>query len=177
MTGVAAAPMNVRPMPVRRLNAGKILVAHPDLNKLRDLDEPFKTKLQTIEDTGYGNLLCYEDYGARIFLSSEEEVRAGVKRFVDNYNRMCRMFDEDPKHEYFEVMNWNDLYHELHIVESFFGNTWGYSNNEEYRVDLQFNIYLIENTVGTYFQNMADKVLIIEPLDQYCVPFDFYMEV
>ena len=176
MTGVVTTPMGIRP--ARRFNQGKILIAHPDLNKLRLEDEDtFKTTLRTLEDTGYGNLLCYESYGARPFLSSEEEARAGVKRFVDNYNRMCRLYDEDPQHDYCEVMNWNDLYHELHILESTFGNKWGYSNNEEYRVMLQFNIYMMENTVGTYFQNMADKVLIIEPWDQYCTPFDFYMEV
>lgn len=166
MTGVMAAPKVLHP--ARRFNSGKILVAHPNLQA---------TTFRTLEDTGYGDLLCYEAYGARPFLSSEEEARAGVKRFCDEYLRLCKQFDEDPKHDHYEVMNWNDLYNELHILPSTFGNEWGLSISDDYRITPKFNIYLQTNTVGTCFQSMADKVLIIEPMDQYCVPYNFYLEV
>lgn len=166
MMGVMAAPKVLHP--ARRFNSGKILVAHPNLQA---------TTFRTLEDTGYGNLLCYESYGSRPFLSSEEEVRAGVKRFVDEYIRLCKQYDEEPKHDFCEVMNWNDLYAELHILPSTFGDEWGLSVGEDYRITPGFNIYMMTNTVGTYFQNMSDKVLFIDPLDQYCTPYKFYLEV
>ena len=168
MTGVVTAPSLIR--------SKRIPIAKPNINSLRINDGTiFRTGFRTLEDTGYGDLLCYESYGARPFLSSEKEARAGVQRFVDKYKYMCKLYDNDPDREHCEIMNFNELYHELHILESTFGKEWGYSINGEYRVMLQFKIWMLENTVGTYFQNMADKVLMIEPWDQYCTPFNFYM--
>lgn len=130
----------------------------------------------SVEETGKGDLLCYEAYGGRFFRSSEKAVRKAVDTFVKNYERACRMQDEDPAHMYVEVFNFNDLYSLLGIVPSHFGEHWGYTNAEDYRVNLRFDITLVDQLTESYFERIREPVLVIE-LNYDCYPMESYMEV
>lgn len=134
-------------------------------------------KLPTIEETGNGQLLCLEGYGGRLFRSSEEAVKKAIKQFVDNYLKACRMFDEDPAHMYFEVFNFNDLYSMLGIAPTDFGDQFGYSNVDGYRIDdLDFEITLVDHYKSEFLEIVDEPVLIFEPRYD-CYPNEFYREV
>ena len=77
---------------------------------------------QTIEETGYGNVLCIEGYSGRLFRSSMEHVDEAIMKFKDYFrgNYCCSM---------------NDFYRFLGIEETLFGWQYGYVNNEEWFYD------------------------------------------
>lgn len=130
----------------------------------------------SVEETGRGNLLCYEAYGGRFFRSDEGAVREAVDKFVEDYVKSCQMQDEDPAHMMYEVYNFNDLYSLLGIMPTHFGDRWGYTNSEDYRVDLGFDINLVENLDEPFFDVIKEPILVIEPLsDSY--PMEYYREV
>ena len=134
----------------------------------------------TIEETGHGNLLCYETYGGRLFRASEEWVQKAISTFVENYNRACRMFDEDPAHEYYEVFSFNDLYKLLNIIGSEFGDRFGYTNIEDYRQTLNFCIRKCDDPKSIkehmFLSQFDEPILVIEP-GYDSAPFEFFREV
>lgn len=161
----------------RRIRILDMMVAHP---KGYDPGENDNLKFSpeiTVEETGRGNLLCYEAYGGRLFRSDEGAVREAVEKFVADYKQACQMLDEDPAHVFFEVYNFNDLYMLLGICQTHFGDQWGYTNVEDWRVDdLDFDVYILEDTAGTMFEKFNEPVLIIEPgVNSY--PMECYREV
>ena len=118
----------------------------------------------SIEITGNGNLLCYEGFSGRWFRSAEACVREAVDKFTQLYsegNYIC----------------WNDLYSLLGIAVTHFGNKYGYSGNKDYRncEKLEFDITRIPKDEN--FEGIGEEVLVLEPADDWCYPFDFYMEV
>lgn len=127
-------------------------------------------KHPSIEDTGRGDLLCYETWGARLFLSSEDAVRAAVKSFIEEYQQACRNSEEDPAHVYVEVFNFNDLYDKLHILPSTFGDKWGYESDEDHAVHLKFSIYILHPDDHAIASRFGRDVLIIEPADDDSYP-------
>lgn len=76
----------------------------------------------SVEETGRGDLLCYEAYSGRWFRSSELAVEKAVERlnsmFAEDQNYVCL----------------NDFYDELGIERTHFGHQWGWTPNEDYYV-------------------------------------------
>ena len=123
------------------------------------------TPSQTVEETGKGNTLCFDGYSGRWFYSSEEAVREDMKRFANRF--------EEGEH-----VNLNDMYTELGIHTSDFGESWGYVPNSDiysirFREDADD-----ESGVGDYsvwvqndFEGTKTKVVVItlftEPMNLY----------
>ena len=116
----------------------------------------------TIEITGNGNLLCYEAFFGRFFRSSENCIREAVDKFMQLYAEGC-------------PINYNDLYSLFNIATTHAGAEYGYSPNEDYRVDLQFDIVRVP--ADENFEGMEEEVLTIEPAGSWCYPYECYMEV
>ena len=147
-----------------------ILVAHPPKYL------PWLGKHPSIEDTGRGTTLCYEAWGGRLFYSDEGAVREAVDKFVEEYADMCRRTEEDPAHEYCDVMNFNDLYALLGILPTHLGDAWGYSSSEDYAVMLQFRVEMVYPTENDIADLFGCQVLIIEPYDTRTYPDYYYRE-
>lgn len=151
------------------------IVEFPIAHFTRD-KEDLKTRMQTVEETGKGNLLCYEAFGGRLFRSGEEAVKKDIKAFIDEYNMDCKRTDEDPAHKYLEVYCFNDLYEKLGIRQTQFGSWWGYTTDEDYRQDIEFDFYLLKDRKDTYFEDINEDILLIE-LRPYSFPTETYMDV
>lgn len=135
----------------------------------------WKKKAKYAEPTGMGDLLCYETWFGRIFRSDEDFVRDVVAEFCEEYKEMCMKMDEDPAHQYFEVTSYDDLFNMLHLMPGYGPEGWGYSNTEDYRVNLEFDI--LRHTVGSsLYEKFGEDVLTITPRD-YCAPDPCYLEV
>lgn len=86
---------------------------------------PPKDGFCTIEETGEGDLLCFEAYTGRIFRSSEEAVTKAEDELINQY------LDEEDGGE-FGYASYNDFYHYLKIREDQFGHEYGWANNEDW---------------------------------------------
>lgn len=87
----------------------------------------------SIEDTGYGDLLCMEGYSGRLFYSSMRAVNAGLKKWSQRFRDG-------------ENVSFNDLYRYLNIAETGFGHQWGYlASYDWYKYDngIQYKCQLI----------------------------------
>ena len=96
----------------------------PQRARLPDSKEYYRP---SIEYTGKGNILCYDGYGGRWFRSSVEAVQEAVDHFIEEYEKGY-------------VLSYNDLYLLLGMAESDFGEQYGYSPSEDWKVDLAFII-------------------------------------
>ena len=70
-------------------------------------------KKRSIEATGNGTLLCYEEYSARFFYSSLEAVQKAEEKLTDRYQKGYSI-------------SLNDFYDLLGIERSAFGKMWGW---------------------------------------------------
>lgn len=134
------------------------------------------------EPTGNGEDLCYLGFSGRFFLDSEDHAKRCAEEFVNEYKRACRNAEEDPAQSYVEVFNLNDLYQKFPIVQSQFGDHWGFTNAEGYRQDLGINVTRIEvdeleNSYFARFKELGRPVVVIEFADEYSYPTEFYREV
>ena len=142
---------------------------------LSKIDEKMsKVKAAAAEPTGKGNLLVIDGFFGRMFRSDEGCVRDEIDEFCRQYNEMCMKLDEDPAHQYFEVMNWNDLYALHGIIPGIAQDQWGYTNSEEYRVQMDFDIDYV--TKGPWVEKFGEPYLYYEP-KEWCYPDPCYMEV
>ena len=142
----------------------------PNFEALMD----FKSKALAAEPTGKGNLLVMEGYFGRLFRSSEECVRKELKEYKEKYEKLCQMFDEDPAHEYVEVINWNDLYALHGILPTIAGNLYGYTNTEDYRTDIYWTIEMV--TEGEWVKKFGEPFLYYYP-NEGSQPESWYLEV
>lgn len=134
-------------------------------------------KLPSVEETGKGDLLCYEAWGGRLFRSDEGAVREAVDKFVDDY-RMGRMrTEEDPAHVYMEVYNFNDLYYLLGILPTHFGDAFGYTTVEDYAQDITFRVEFIYPSENEIAEQFGEPILVIEPVDDESYPQYYYKEL
>ena len=69
------------------------------------------------EETGKGNLLCYEGFSGRWFRSEEDEVRRNIEEFSNRFKAG-------------DAICWNDFYDILGIEQSHFGFEYGYPAGE-----------------------------------------------
>lgn len=142
---------------------------------LSTIDEKMaKEKAMAAEPTGKGNLLVVDGFFGRMFRSDEGCVRDEIDEFCREYNEMCRQLDEDPAHQYVEVLSWNDLYRLHGIIPAVAQDVWGYTNSEDYRVHMQFEFTYV--TEGKWAELFGEPFLLYEPREQ-CYPEPGYMEV
>ena len=125
---------------------------------------PTKTAGPCVEETGRGDLLCFEGYSGRWFRSSETAVSAALTRFKQRW-------------ESGEYLNLNDLYAELGISSTHFGNEYGWANNADYydcNIDISTDI--VEGWDGGVKNGriINEEVLIIEI---WTYPMEGWMEV
>ena len=134
-----------------------------------------KEKVRYAEPTGKGNLLVLDGFLGRMFRSDEGCVRDEINEFIRKYNEICMRLDEDPAHMCFDTMSWNDLYMLHGLVPSIAGDTFGYTNLEDYRVGLKFDIYMVEDG-QSIMGNLGEPYLYYEPCS-FCQPEMCYREV
>lgn len=111
----------------------------------------------SVEETGRGDLLCYDAFGGRWFRSTEVDVRRAIDKvcedFMAGYN-----------------VSFNDLYSALGIEETRFGYEFGWVNNPDYYDGpLEFTIDLVEamvnpDNMGGQMATLDEPVLIIDIL-------------
>jgi hypothetical protein len=86
----------------------------------------------SIEDTGYGDMLCMEGYSGRLFYSSMRAVNDALRKW-------SKRFKEG------DNVSFNDLYDLLNIVQTGFGHQWGYlASYDWYKYDsgISYKCYL-----------------------------------
>ena len=149
------------------MQIGRILLSKID-------DDMAKKKAIAAEPTGKGDLLVIDGFFGRMFRSDEGCVRDELDEYCRQYNEICRRLEEDPAHEYYEVLNYNDLYGLHGIIPSVAGNLYGYTNSEDYSVDLAFDIEYI--TEGEWVDKFGEPYLYYQP-KEWCYPDPCYMEV
>lgn len=149
------------------MQIGRILLSKID-------DDMAKKKAVAAEPTGKGDLLVIDGFFGRMFRSDEGCVRDELDEYCRQYNEICKRLEEDPAHEYYEVLNYNDLYGLHGIIPSVAGNLYGYTNSEDYSVDLKFDIEYI--TEGEWVDKFGEPYLYYQP-KEWCYPDPCYMEV
>ena len=125
---------------------------------------PMRMTSQSIEETGYGDTLCYESYSGRWFRSSDVAVASGIDKFKKRWGNG-------------EDLSFNDLYHELGIAMSQFGYEHGYPNHKDY-YDGELDIEPM--TLEGWSPYTDGRPTIDEPvivITVYTPPMDCWMEV
>lgn len=130
-------------------------------------------KIPTIEDTGRGDDLCFDYYFARFFYDDSEAVKECCGRFTEEYDRLCRNLDEDPLHQYYEVLSWNELYEMFPIAPSTLCDEFGYSNAENDRVRPEFEFEWL--TSGPLYERFGRKIFSFGPKRGF-EPRSYYKE-
>lgn len=149
------------------MQIGRILLSRID-------SDLAKKKAVAAEPTGKGDLLVIEGYFGRMFRSDEGCVRDELEEYCREYREICRRLAEDPAHQYYEVLNYNDLYGLHGIIPSIAGNQYGYTNSEDYSVELEFKVDYISE--GEWVDKFGEPYLYYEP-EEWCYPDPCYMEV
>ena len=128
----------------------------------------------TIEETGRGRTLCFDQLFGRLFRDDPACLRDICDRFCERYNDSCEKLDEDPKFENYDVTNYNELYACIGIIPSTVGDNWGWTNDQDWRVHLEFEYETI--TGGPLVQKFGEDVFCFGP-KQHCEPMECYREV
>lgn len=131
---------------------------------------PFANR-PSVEYTGYGNQLFFDAWGGRFFRSNEDQVRHACDNFIQMYQDSC---EEESKGGIGVWMNYNHLYALLGIQTTDFGNAFGISPSEDYRMEIGFNIEEL-GPGTTLYDQMREEVILVEP-DHWC-PYAEYWEV
>ena len=135
----------------------------------KSVDEKHAKVLIYPEDTGNGDLLCFDAFGGRWFYSSEDAVNMALCELNDEFMNESIELDND------SVLRggyrcYNDLYQKWGISETHFGWIWGWPPNPDY-----FDgpiLWRVQKVEG--FQQLDEPVLIIEPLTY---PMEGWLEV
>lgn len=114
----------------------------------------------SVEETGQGDVLCFEGYSGRWFRSSPEAVQAAEERFNDRFDGG-------------EYLSLNDLYDELGISQTHFGNEFGYAANPDY-YDAPIIFENVLLTEGELTADPGEPVYVIEILTY---PMQCWLEV
>lgn len=124
---------------------------------------PMKTAGPSVEETGYGDTLCYEGFSGRWFRSSEVAVASAIDRFKDRWNKG-------------EYLAYNDFYSELGIGLTHFGNEFGYANNPDYYDgELDIEAETVEGWSPYDDGRIINEEVIV--IDIYTYPMQCWMEV
>lgn len=90
-----------------------------DIKNSTPYDYVMCTAGPSVEETGRGDLLCFERYSGRWFRSSEVAVRKAIKDYKKLY-------------EDWHTLSYNDFYSLLGIAHTDFGFAYGYPANPDY---------------------------------------------
>lgn len=115
----------------------------------------------TAEETGYGELLCYEGYFGRWFRSNELDVKRGLDAINEAFANGCDV-------------SYNDLYSAWGLKETHCGVDYGWVCNEDY-YDIEKGIQFELRKM--YSEEMGEDVLFIEPKDFYYYPIQGWYEL
>ena len=138
-------------------------------------DVDYKLKAAYAEPTGKGDLLIIEGFFGRMFRSDEGCVRDELDEFSRKYHEICQRYDDDPAHEYYEVMSYDELFYLHGLIPAVGPTGWGYTNTPDYRVSsIDFDVYLV--TEGEWVDKLGEKYLYYCP-KEYCTPDPCYLEV
>ena len=120
----------------------------------------------TFEETGNGSLICLEGFSGRWFRSSEEAVRAAMQRIAERFGDG-------------EYLSFNDIYDELGIVKTHFGNEFGYAPGSDfYDMEFYYDADVIPYEELTQDAKAAvPKGASVLVIDIYTYPMECYMEV
>jgi len=137
-------------------------------NAIDDVDEDKEAHIKymvkagpSVEETGRGDLLCFEGFSGRWFRSSEEDVKRAVSMFRRRFLNG-------------EYLSLNDLYDLLGIERTRFGNTWGWANDPDYQDEPISIAYAVFNDFGN--TNMAYDEDVLE-IDISTPPMECWNEV
>lgn len=158
----------IRVRPRKIMTLGTFPVAQTPQRKV------YREKALAAEPTGKGDVLIVDGFFGRMFRSHPDCVDDELDEFVRQYNEMCQKLDEDPAHEFFEVLSYNDLYYLHGIVPGYAQGSWGWTNTDDYRVNLEFDRKFVEDNdwaelFGEGFYYYCPK--------EFCVPDPCFMEV
>lgn len=128
----------------------------------------------TIEETGFGDVLCMDFFLGRLFRHDPEMLRDICEKYREQYLESCERLDEDPEHQAYEVTNWNELYEMIPIETSLVGDTFGLTNDQDWRIDFQFEYLMV--TRGPLVEKYGEPVFLFGPKEG-CEPFECYREV
>ena len=120
----------------------------------------------SVEETGRGDLLCYEGYSGRWFRSSEVAVQKAINELNDAF-------------EAGEYLCLNDFYERLGIETTHFGAQYGWAANSDYYdgpIDIEATLCEHHELTNAYGQmeSLDECVLLI---DVYTYPMECWMEV
>ena len=128
--------------------------------------EHLRRTIPTFEETGNGDLICLEGYSGRGFKSSEEAVREAMQRVADRFGDG-------------EYLAYNDIYDELGIVKTHFGNEFGYAPGSDF---FDFSFHYDINIIP--YEELADDAKGSVPegapvlfIDIFTYPMQCWMEV
>lgn len=144
-----------------------LLVIEPNISRI-----DYKAKAVAAEPTGTGDTLCLDELFPRLFRADIKFVEKMLLEYQNEYAQMCRRMNEDlemqrqagidpPLPHYYEVLNYNDLYNKLLLIPSPIGDAWGYTNSEDYQVDLSFDYYF--HTDDEYSKRYGEPVFTFCP--------------
>lgn len=144
-----------------------LLVIEPNISHI-----DYKAKAVAAEPTGTGNTLCLDTLFGRLFRADERFVEKMLLEYQSDYEQACKIMNEDlelqrqagidpPLPHYYQVMSYNDLYEKLKLIPSVIGNDWGYTNSDDYQVDLFFEYYL--HTDDDYTLKFGEPVFTFCP--------------
>ena len=135
----------------------------------------YHAKAIAAEPTGKGDTLIIEGFFGRMFRSDVGCVEDELEQFVSMYEDICQKFDEDPAHEFYEVMSYNDLYSLHGLMPGAAQGSWGYTNTKDYRVlPLEFRTTYV--TEGAWVDLFGEPYFYYCP-KEHCVPDPCYLEV
>lgn len=136
----------------------------------------YREKAIYAEPTGKGNLLIIEGYFGRQFRSDQGCVDEELDKYSEMYRELCRQYDEDPAHEFYEVLAYNELYFLHGLIPNVAGGDWGYTNTPDYRIEggIEFDRRMV--TEGIWREQFGEDFYYYCP-KAYCVPDACYLEV
>lgn len=141
------------------------------LNDIRKtVDQKYAKVLIYPEDTGNGDLLCFDAFGGRWFYSSEDAVNMALFELNDEFMNETIQISNNGDVIRGGYRCYNDLYQKWGISETHFGWIWGWApNSDYYDGPILWSVRKVEG-----FQELDEPVLIIEPLTY---PMEGWMEV
>lgn len=149
-----------------------IQIAKP--KRLDTQAEIWRKKAAYAEETGMGDLLCIEGFFGRPFRSDRQYVEEILCEYCDMYANMCERFDSDPGNpNNYEVICWNDLYSMLNLIPSMAGDSYGYVNSDDYRVEMDFETKMVDQ--GEWVDCFKEPFFYFTPKPS-CYPDPCYRE-
>ena len=153
---------------------------------VKALDEEPKFKkpwvFQSVEDTGNGDLLCYDMWGGRLFRSSLDAVEQAQARFNDMRDEDgfdCQLTNGDYK-SYPASLSMNDLYNEYGMLRTQLGHQYGWPADDDYyptrRIKFINTMIKVDDLDDDTKRQFNEDILVVEIGEDY-YPMECWMEL